>query len=862
MFDIKPVEKTDGFDLKSNFEKEEISLVDFLMEEESKILSENQIKDERRQALRQKIKEEAGSFNNLSLDQYFSEENLPTKIILKPEKKLTENFEQINLNNRKKKLIEKISSLEFELKSKKREKIQLQEEISEIDYNRSLNRQKSEKVLNFLNDIEENLISIKKTIHFKSREIVNLRKTEKAKNREAKLNKIKQNLLAKPFEANSGVSFLRPFLSFSGAGIAIFMIIFSARFFSYGFQVKDEVKVKGISVVKDLEKIKSNFQDKNFSQLISDFEKMQTDINKINQDLEVVEGGLPAFVNKLPFISKYSSAKNLLEAGEEISKALIIVSELGEEFSDLENPLNSSKENQKVSLGNFFLNLEDQTQKIEEYLEIANDKIKGVDIEDLPIEYQKEAQVLKEKFPQILFFANQFNQKQAIFKDLLGYHGPRKYLVLFQNNHEIRATGGFVGSYGILSVHDGNIDEFFIDGIFNPDGQLYTKVIPPKPIQKISTAWSTHDANWFPNFPDSAEKIAWFYEKTGGATVDGIITVTPTVLEKLLEFVGPIEMEEYQVTIDSDNFMKLIQKEVEVDYDKEDNKPKQVLADLAPKIFEKLFSSESLSDFPQLLSILSESLEEKHILINSENSDIQKIVSDLGWSGEVLETPKDYLMVVNSNINGYKTDGVIDQKIEHQIEIQPDGSIFDTVTIERIHNGGSLEYDWWNKVNANYMRVYVPLGSELMEASGYTREVVEPPVNYDKLGFVSDDLVSKLEDSIEIDQETGTEIWEENGKTVFGNWVYVSPQEKVKVVYKYKLPFKVLPNKEIEKMDNYSVLYQKQSGINTSVLNSELILNSDQEIFWQYPETIQERNNLLEYNTNLEKDRFMGVVIK
>jgi hypothetical protein len=249
-------------------------------------------------------------------------------------------------------------------------------------------------------------------------------------------------------------------------------------------------------------------------------------------------------------------------------------------------------------------------------------------------------------------------------------------------------------------------------------------------------------------------------------------------------------------------------------------------------------------------------------LIYLQNSDIQEIVSDLGWSGEVLQSPKDYLMVVNSNINGYKTDGVVDQKVDHKIEIKEDGSLIDTVTIERIHNGGSTDYDWWNKVNANYMRVYVPLGSELLEAQGHTLETVESPVNYEKLGFIRDNLVENLENSIKIDQESQTEIWEEADKTVFGNWVYVSPQEKVKITYKYRLPFKLEINSEINKMDNYSVLYQKQSGMNTSELKSEIFLPNNREVFWQYPEDVQNDKNLLEYTTNLERDRFIGIVIK
>jgi hypothetical protein len=619
--------------------------------------------------------------------------------------------------------------------------------------------------------------------------------------------------------------------------------------------------VKGVSVVKDLEEIRNNFQDKDFYELIGDFEEIQKDLNQINRNLNNMEGGLPSLVTKIPVISKYGSAKNFLEAGEEISKAVILASKLAAEFSELNNPLDLKKTSQK-STGEFFLALEDKTRKIESYLVEANNKIQEADPGKLPADYREEIEGLKEKFPQLLALLGDFNKKQFIFKDLLGYNGPRKYLFLFQNNQEIRATGGFIGSYGILDIHNGNVEDFFIDGIYNPDGQLYTKVVPPKPIQKISTAWSTHDANWFPNFPDSAQKIAWFYEKTGGPTVDGILTFTPTILEKLLKFTGPIEMPEYDLIIDSENFIKLTQTEVEVNYDKEENKPKQIIADLTPKIVEKLFSEDSLSDFPGLVSILSDSLTEKHLLIYLENSDIQKIASDLGWSGEILQSPKDYLMVVNSNINGYKTDGVVDQKIDHKIEIEEDGSVIDTVTIERIHNGGSTDYDWWNKVNANYMRVYVPLGSELLEAQGHTLETVESPVNYEKLGFVRDDLVEGLENSIKIDQESQTEIWEEAGKTVFGNWVYVSPQETVKVTYKYRLPFKLEIDPEINKMDNYAVLYQKQSGMNTSELKAEISLPDNREVFWQYPRDVQNDKNLLKYITNLEKDRFMGVVIK
>jgi hypothetical protein len=174
---------------------------------------------------------------------------------------------------------------------------------------------------------------------------------------------------------------------------------------------------------------------------------------------------------------------------------------------------------------------------------------------------------------------------------------------------------------------DGRIRNFFVDGIFNPDGQLTDKIIPPKPIQKISAAWSLHDSNWFPHFPLSAQKAISFYEKTGGPTVDGVVTLTPTVMQKLMKVTGPIYMEEYDVELTSENFIKKIQYEVEEDYDKEDNRPKKILSDLAPIVLDRLLSSGDPETISETIKILGEALNEKHILIYSSNEELQQIIS-------------------------------------------------------------------------------------------------------------------------------------------------------------------------------------------------------------------------------------------
>lgn len=446
-----------------------------------------------------------------------------------------------------------------------------------------------------------------------------------------------------------------------------------------------------------------------------------------------------------------------------------------------------------------------------------------------------------------------------LLEELLGGNGPRAYLFLFQNNHELRPTGGFIGSYALLDIHQGKIRRFFVDGIFNPDGQLRENIVPPAPLQKISAGWSLHDSNWFPDFPASAEQARFFYEKTGGPTTDGVVALTPVVLERILEIIGPVTLPEYGVTIDATNFLPLIQEEVEVEYDKEENNPKKILGDLTGVILERLTESPDAATLLRLADALVALLNERHILLFARDEAAQGLIDASGWSGRMLATPYDSLAVIHANINGYKTDGVIDDRVDHRASIQADGSVIDTVTVTRTHRGGRTDYEWWNKVNANYMRVYVPLGSELLSASGMTREFPEPPIDYTALGFRRSEAVENEEGKIRIDEATGTRIGEEFGKTVFGNWVYVSPGETVTVTYRYRLPWRLALS---DTAAPFSILYQKQSGTEGWHLSSVIEYPEEVAPIWQSPENLVPYGRTLTLDTDLNRNVFLGLVFR
>ncbi len=647
--------------------------------------------------------------------------------------------------------------------------------------------------------------------------------------------------------------------SFAGASLAVLFIIFIIPFYNKSLDLKN--KVLGVSTggFNSLEAAAESVKRQDFGNSSANFQKAYENFSQASEDMKSVSGLLAGAVRYIPVISQISSGKNAVEAGKHLALAGDSLSQVAEKLEEVKNPIGG--DSQSISLLEIFQSIKKDLEIASAELVLAQEFLSKISIDDLPEEKRADFLEVKNKLPATASLVSGFLGNSDIFSDLLGGNGPRKYLFLFQNNQEMRATGGFIGSYGMLDIKDGRVRKFFVDNIFNPDGQLKENIVPPNPIMKISAAWSLHDSNWWPDFPRSARKATLFYEKTGGPTADGIIAVTPAVMQKLLEVTGPIEMPDYAVTLDADNFVAKTQYEVEEDYDKEENQPKKILADLAPIVLDKIFNSRDFGTLSKSLEAVLEGLGQKHILLYSENESLQKIISAQGWSGEILETSNDYLSVVNSNINGYKTDGVIEEKISHEADIQEDGSIVDTVTITRRHNGGNTDYEWWNKVNADYMRVYAPLNSRLLEVSGQTREFTDPPLDYGALGFKRDAEIEKEEKNMSINQETGTRTYEDSGKTVFANWVYASPGETAEIKYEYLLPFRVEPREGEGGSDSYSILFQKQSGSAGSQLISTVKYPDDYKVVWNYPENILD-NGGVKLETDLKTDKFVGVVFE
>ncbi len=611
-------------------------------------------------------------------------------------------------------------------------------------------------------------------------------------------------------------SFLIKNIVFSALVVILFFAVLYFAFFFGSKNVKELVLQNSIDAYKSVKEAQERMLDFDFegagfafSEAYQKFSYAQKMANNMGASL------IDAF-SWIPFLESISSKVNMLDVAVNLSYVGKIVSEAADPIIKMsaEDIFKVSSDKNDVyvsdnSFGNALQNAYFKLNLAKNYIDKAESDLKKINPYDFDQDVSEQIFNLKKDFPKIKKNIEKVSEYLEFSLWFLGQENPRHFLVVAQNTAEARATGGFIGSYGAIETEFGYIKDIFMDNVYNLDGQLYYKVVPPYPIQKISTAWSLHDSNWFLDFPTSAKKMMFFYEKAGAPTPDGIIAINEKFIERLLEITGPIELPEYGVVLTKDDFYDIVQFQVEENYDKEENKPKKILNDIVPVILSKL-SGISNDDLLSLLYLVADEFKNKNIMFYANHPKYQDIILKNGWGGEILKNnDADYLAVVASNINGYKTDRVTKRSMTKVSEIQKDGSIINTLNITIKNEGKNSPYDWQNQVNSSYLRIYVPFGSELIEASGFTKEKYEAPIDYKKAGFVQDEDVKNSINSAIFRQDFGIDEFSESSKTVFAGWVYTSPGEKTEITLKYKLPFSLDTTK---KGDDIDFVFEKQPG--------------------------------------------------
>lgn len=598
---------------------------------------------------------------------------------------------------------------------------------------------------------------------------------------------------------------------------------------------------------------------------LNSFSQAEAVVEKEHKALVYVASLLPVVGNKV------SSRSHILSAGHEVAVGNAYLVKGLTEASVSSTPVMDVVDRLRI----FKVHLRGAIPQYENALtELAQ-----VKPESLPVEYQNSFADFRLLFTAVVGDLKNMNSVLGGIETMLGSEQPKRYLVLFQNQHELRPTGGFIGSLAIVDIQRGKITKVDVPqgGSYDFQGQLDIYLKPPLPLQIANARWELQDANWFPDFPASAQKAAWFYEHSRGATVDGVIAVNASVLERLLGIMGPLQNDQYNILLDAENGLETLQAAVESGPDKAKNRPKAVIGAIVHQLLESEIKPAPDQLVP-LVTELSSALTQKEIQIYTTDEKAQKQFSDLGWTGEIASVAQnqDYLMVVNTNLGGAKTDAKITDEVEHQAVVQADGTVLDTVIIRRKHNGeadGSL----YGGPNSSYLRVYVPRGAELVKANGFIypeEEKFKVPEKW----YANDKDLTGLEVERGFHVESGTRLTEEFGKTVFGNWITTKPGEETEVWLTYKLPFKLSADSQIAKetefgttvsrlvgnstpASRYTLLIQKQSGTNTNFSTQVIYPGNYNPIWWNRDDT-ELGTNGMRWSGQLKNDELFGVVVR
>ncbi len=566
-----------------------------------------------------------------------------------------------------------------------------------------------------------------------------------------------------------------------------------------------------------------------------EFDVLSKKINILPSPLQRAAGTLGGRGGK-----EFHNAAALIELGSDASTLGLQVTSLVEQFKN-----NTKSTKSPIQL---------QGAELKKIKNTILHTILSLDKEGIPLHYQDTyLQLLKESDRYGAFFDDLINLG-VLSSSLAGMDGSKRYLVIFQNNTELRATGGFMGSFALIDVQNGSIKKMEVPsgGSYDLKGSLSVHSIPPLPLQKLIGEWQFQDANWFADFPTSAKKIEWFFHKSDGPTLDGIIAVNASFAEKILALSGPIEMPAYKKIITKDNVIEEIEKSVELEYDPITEKPKQFLTDLMPQVLVKL-PLDNQEILKKLISLLPESAQTKEVQIYLTDPSLQLLVDQFNFSGRMKETKGDYLMVVHSNIGGRKTDAVIDESVDHRVIPLPDGSLKTTLVIKKTHSG--KKGNFFNGVdNIDFVRIYVPQNATLLSASGFD-SIPKTDFQNSPVFAKADDDLKRIVTNTTYNAHTATYTHNESGKSVFSGWV-ITPLGKTKSI---TLSYTIPPLASLPKPATYMLTHQYQSGVLRNSYTFTYHKKPEQRIRWTNRSDMIQQDNSVKLQIPFDRDILIGL---
>lgn len=356
-----------------------------------------------------------------------------------------------------------------------------------------------------------------------------------------------------------------------------------------------------------------------------------------------------------------------------------------------------------------------------------------------------------------------------------GESGKKKYLVLFQNNNELRPTGGFLTAYALIYLEDGKVSTELSDDIYELDKKFNSRIEIPETLGKYLTTekyWNLRDMNIDPDFSLSMTTFLEHYQsmKNEPQDIDGIIALDTKVLTSLIDVLGPVEVagygtfsteldDKYQAPQIVIALSEIITKPTP--YIREDRKG--VLGPMMSAILTKIYSAQS-EQFAALFQVALESITGRHVQMYFLDDELQAAAEKINAAGRMVAPTdgSDFLAIVDANLGGAKSNLFIDYDVEQTVLLPEAGTMTKQVEINYRNSqpGDNCNLEagllCLNATNNDWQRIYLPLGSKLISAKGYKSEPT---------------------------------VYEENGFTVIDGYFSLNPDSTAKVELEYTVPY-------------------------------------------------------------------------
>ncbi len=266
------------------------------------------------------------------------------------------------------------------------------------------------------------------------------------------------------------------------------------------------------------------------------------------------------------------------------------------------------------------------------------------------------------------------NQNSIILKNIGQQLATQEqtWLIVFQNNNELRATGGFMGSYALVTLDHGQLTNIKIEDIYDADGQFHGFVAPPAGVKRYLSAdrgLRLPDSNWSADFPTAAQQILTYFALGNRRQIQGVIAINQNLIKRLLSLTGPVYIADYQQQLTPQNFDQVLQARGR--FFPGDHRKKHLLTLVFDQLIFKLPSA--IKNRPrQFFAILKQAVKTKDIEAFALNQDWQQLFEKLNLTGR-LHQPAHCLnlALIESNVGINKINPFVNREVFLQLASQP-----------------------------------------------------------------------------------------------------------------------------------------------------------------------------------------------